>query len=403
MKQFPRRRITLILLLILIFLYIRSLSKSGKSNSPTTTTTTSSRTSHHKPATPEINHESTIESALNHYGFIRGISTFQPDGLSKHLVIPRTNTDDTTWTTLLPSWLNMTTKIYQIPSAQYTAPFPPGTLTIPVNKGNEAMTYLTYIISHYDILPDIVIFIHAGLQQWHNNPLQMFSTPVMLREFNYQRARKRGFVNLRCQSDPGCPDWIQPARVKKPDSRKMEEWFIARAWGELFPGGAKVPEILAAPCCAQFVVTKEAIWRHRKEDYQRWQRWLMWTELDSKYSGRVWEYLWHYVFGRGEVDCPLEAVCYCDGFGVCFEGDGLREHLRLGLQAVGKESTLKVMRKEGLKKGEDRETREKVMELLENELEDLTRKLGEQIEVARERGRDPELRRRELPEGEFSG
>jgi hypothetical protein len=401
MKQFPRRRVALVFLLLIIFLYLRSSSKSGSTSASNSTPANSFRTSLRTPATPEPNHEATIESAIEHYGFIRGISAFQPDGLSKHLVIPCTANDDISWTTLLPGWLNITTKIYHIPST-HSAPVPAGTLTVPVNKGNEAMTYLTYIISHYDSLPDVVIFIHSSVEQWHNNPLQLFSTPIMLREFNYKRVSKRGFVNLRCQGDPGCPDWIKPAGVKRPDTRKMEEWFIARAWGELFPG-ERMPERLAAPCCAQFAVTREAILRNTKEDYQRWQRWLIWTELDNKYSGRVWEYLWHYVFGRGEEDCVEEEVCYCDGFGVCFEGKGLEEHLRLGVEAVGKESTLRVMRKEGLKEGEDKETREKVMELLEKGLGELTRKLGEQIEGARKRGRDPEVRRKELPEGEFSG
>lgn len=75
----------------------------------------------------------------------------------------------------------------------YRADVPPGEadLTVPVNKGNEAMVFLTfvylfpdmiprskadidlsYIIDRYDSLPDVVVFMHGGRYQWHNdNPL----------------------------------------------------------------------------------------------------------------------------------------------------------------------------------------------------------------------------------------
>jgi len=37
-------------------------------------------------------------------------------------------------------------------------------------------------------------------------------------------------------------------------------------------------------------------------------------------SGRIWEYIWQFVFTGRSVFCPVEHVCYCDGFGVCFGG-----------------------------------------------------------------------------------
>ena len=39
-----------------------------------------------------------------------------------------------------------------------------------MNKGNEAMAYLTYIIDHYEALPGIMLFVHAhrdGFKAWH--------------------------------------------------------------------------------------------------------------------------------------------------------------------------------------------------------------------------------------------
>ena len=39
---------------------------------------------------------------------------------------------------------------------------------LPVNKGREASVYLTYIIQHYNSLPDYVVFIHGKRYQIHN-------------------------------------------------------------------------------------------------------------------------------------------------------------------------------------------------------------------------------------------
>lgn len=43
----------------------------------------------------------------------------------------------------------------------YVVDDPQANLTTPKNKGNEAVAYLTYIIDHYETLPDVSIFVHA--------------------------------------------------------------------------------------------------------------------------------------------------------------------------------------------------------------------------------------------------
>jgi hypothetical protein len=40
----------------------------------------------------------------------------------------------------------------------------------------------------------------------------------------------------------------------------------------------------------------------------------------------VWEYTWQVVFAGVAVFCPEERDCYCDGYGLCFDGEkGWRE------------------------------------------------------------------------------
>ena len=41
-----------------------------------------------------------------------------------------------------------------------------GVLHPPVNKGREAMAYLTFLIDHYDKLPTSVVVVHPHLERW---------------------------------------------------------------------------------------------------------------------------------------------------------------------------------------------------------------------------------------------
>lgn len=37
-------------------------------------------------------------------------------------------------------------------------------------------------------------------------------------------------------------------------------------------------------------------------------------------SGRIFEYFWQWIFNGTAVFCPDPRVCYCEGYGICFEG-----------------------------------------------------------------------------------
>ena len=204
-----------------------------------------------------------------------------PDNFVKHLVLPRMSTEDTTLLTYLSEDLNIITKTYLIDTnKRKTAP---GTLTVPVNKVNPAavhvlipgkvtksyksrmvQAYLTYIIEHYDNLPNIAIFTHAHSTASHNNDLQLLPTPVMLLELNYRRIKGQGYMNLRCHWIPGCPGWIKPNATEFDDFKK-EEFVMQESFKELFPQEAAhdgVPDMIGTSFCAQFAVTHSQITQH---------------------------------------------------------------------------------------------------------------------------------------------
>lgn len=63
------------------------------------------------------------------------------------------------------------------------------------------------------------------------------------------------------------------------------------------------------------------------EDYVAYRDWLLQTELEDSLSGRVWEYVWQWLFTGQSEYCP-EVRCYCDAYGVCFDADDYEEYFR---------------------------------------------------------------------------
>lgn len=122
-----------------------------------------------------------------------------------------------------------------------------------------------------------------------------------MKMLNLDFVRESGYVNMRCQWYPGCPDWVQPARSQDVDDPENLEKGMPEAWRDLFGEEEEVPTIIATPCCAQFAVSKEQVLKRSKEEYELYHKWLMETEMSDKLSGRVFEYLWHIIFGKGPI------------------------------------------------------------------------------------------------------
>ncbi|KAI1379087.1 hypothetical protein F4677DRAFT_410501 [Hypoxylon crocopeplum] len=224
------------------------------------------------------------------------------------LVIASTTSENISW---FHEYLSdITTNIYVTDD-------PKAVPRIPVNKGHETMPYFTYIIDHYDNLPNITIFLHSQRFQWHNDN-QDFDGLQMLQNIRLSYIQEIGYANLRCAWAVGCPAEIRPAADEKTtwEGDMMAKYIFAQAWRELFPD-RQAPEIVGASCCGQFAVTRDSIRRHPKQDYERWRQWLINTSLDDRTSGTVLEYLWHIIFGKDAVDCPSAAQCYCNLYGLC--------------------------------------------------------------------------------------
>ncbi|KAK0125123.1 hypothetical protein ONS96_008987 [Cadophora gregata f. sp. sojae] len=247
-------------------------------------------------------------------------NTFQPGTIkpvgqqyTRTLVIPRTSSENTDWVQeYFQKDEYFDFKLYVVDDVG-------AALSIPKNKGHEVMVYLTYIIDHYHNLSDVNIFMHSHRKAWHNNDLLDGDAVQVVTRLSSERVQREGYMNLRCHWDPGCPDWMHPGMVEE-DIGKQEQTMLARSWSELFPLDP-IPNTLAQPCCAQFAVSGHRIQELPFERYVYLREWLLRTSMSDYFSGRIFEFIWQFIFTGKNVACPKEYVCYCDGFGICFGGE----------------------------------------------------------------------------------
>jgi len=238
-------------------------------------------------------------------------------------VIGKLKDDDVSW---------IARELPDLETAIYVVDDPQAPLHVPRNKGREAMVYLTYIIDHYDRLPDTVLFFHPHQVTWHNNILLGLNTATTIQRLSDARVAREGYFNSRCHHDPGCPNWLH---IDRPEAewdtfRKNEErFFTSSVWRELHPS-APVPSAISQPCCAQFAVSGARIKSRPQSEYIRYRDWLLTTELEDEISGRIMEYTWQYIFTDESEFCPPMNACYCDGYGICFGGgDELQNWLNI--------------------------------------------------------------------------
>ena len=209
---------------------------------------------------------------------------------------------------LISSWQNAVYTVDNTTAALHTAK----------NKGHESTPYLTYIVENYDRLPSTIAFLHSHKngypQAWHNDN-DFYDNALNLRDLNTTHVQNQGYVNLRCNDDPGCPVELDLTdRVPNPD--RTAELAMPHVWATIFDD-VDMPERIGVPCCAQFAVSRDQVLTRPLSDYKKYLDFLLDTELDDETSGRVFEYLWHIIFGKSAIYCPDMLQCYCETYGRC--------------------------------------------------------------------------------------
>lgn len=175
-----------------------------------------------------------------------------------------------------------------------------GALAVPVNKGNEAMVYLTFIIDHYDSLPDVTFFHHDHNRAWH----QPMEAAIEIGRLRTEYVLERGYVSPRCLA--GCENIIDLSAVGPNDLVPADQLhltvqrdvMIRSFLAHFLADGEPVPDDIAAPCCGQFAASRDAIHRHSLRWWRDMRQWLINTRLTNYHSGRLLEYTWHIWLGQ---------------------------------------------------------------------------------------------------------
>lgn len=236
-------------------------------------------------------------AAQQHYAQLR----WRPSD-DKIVVVASVSGDDTNWLETLP-----------IPYALYVTDDPYSRYKVPLNRGNEAMVYLTYICDHYYTLPKTMAFIHSHQSSWHNDAFDGDMAQA-LQHLNWTNVERHGFFNLRCSTQPGCPVEIVTSHIT---SGRETEAAFSSAWRHAFqPYLGAVPDVVGTACCAQIAVSAKQVHTLPLRFYEHVRQWLIDSELNSATSGRVLEYAWHIMFGKPHVWCEDENVCRCLVYGL---------------------------------------------------------------------------------------
>lgn len=186
------------------------------------------------------------------------------------------------------SWLERLPKNYDV--VVYQSHDSNGTNFVE-NYGNEASKYLQYIVDHYDDMPEDVVFVQAGRQDWHD-PLPK---DVSLSRWNWGAAAESGglaslptaapclvedSVELPLQQivsgsqevqrqNPNCVNGVKEHMPKQMATLKQ-------VWANVFQDElGPLPQRWLTHCCAQFEVTRSAVHRHRKAFYESLLEWVV--------------------------------------------------------------------------------------------------------------------------------
>ena len=205
--------------------------------------------------------------AVFHFYYFSTILAFRKETNPVELVVASLSVDNTTWLqNNFPQW----------PANVYVVDDPRAALSVPANKGRESAVYLTYIIDHYDQLPDTAIFIHSHRYQWHNEDPYYDGVPV-LQNLKMDYVQKHGFATLRCSWELGRPNELEPdpdlsmeslEKDADADDRHKTQAAYAPVFSELFPE-LPLPKRIGVHCGAQFAVSCSTIRARPRADYLR--------------------------------------------------------------------------------------------------------------------------------------
>lgn len=159
------------------------------------------------------------------------------------------------------------------------------------NLGNEATSYLKYIIENYDNLYDHNFFVHGHNKSDHQDisHVEFFEYVAIPPKYNFFNISRRDHYN---------ENFGLGSRTRDQFNRLEKHWP--------FKKDVSIDVTLSSYGYAEFYVHKELILGRAKDFYIEMYDWLMTTDIDVFWSSRYFEYTWHKIFTKQNVEPRLE-------------------------------------------------------------------------------------------------
>lgn len=173
----------------------------------------------------------------------------------------------------------------------------------PFNLGNEASSYLEYIIDNYDCIPDWVYFCHGHNDAYHQN----YTNEFIINNVDSSKI-KSGYLNINNYYNK--IDDIKTETLLRFESTGDNKPYkiILDAYNEFLYKYIQLPESFNSYACAQFFVNSELIKSNSLEFYKESLDWFYsykadnldkrWHADTNVYSSRLFEWIWHYIFTK---------------------------------------------------------------------------------------------------------
>jgi len=152
------------------------------------------------------------------------------------------------------------------------------------NKGNEASSYLEYIIKNYDNLDEYCIFIHGHRTSWHHQQNIDEKINNLIFDKQYYNINDNPLSGI----GTGAGSYEKTELIYQ-SLRKILNMDI-------------IIEKIYMRGSAQFYVHKDCILQHSKDTYNKLYNYLMETNESSFWTGRAFEYIWHLIFTLNHID-----------------------------------------------------------------------------------------------------
>ena len=160
------------------------------------------------------------------------------------------------------------------------------------NIGNEASSYLYYIINNWDTMPNNLIFIHDENNSWHHSGAITENIYSWIK--NYEDTGSKYYEFNSVSVDPAVIHGVHPN-----DHKEFQIYYSENL--EKYLGKWKDLELKPRRCCAQFIVSRNQIKKNPLEMYQSLYNWILTYNMDhvdrpSFQKGLYCEFSWNFMF-----------------------------------------------------------------------------------------------------------